>query len=52
MFYIWVYCSFFLGDIGRAFNTYRGDYPYNPSPDTDNITRYESLYVVDRPQNF
>mmetsp|Transcript_57899 Transcript_57899/g.87288 ORF Transcript_57899/g.87288 Transcript_57899/m.87288 type:complete len:99 (-) Transcript_57899:50-346(-) len=52
MIYFWIYLSHYLGDAGHAFNIAEYDHLVNPSLDSDYPTRYESLYMVDKPQKY
>lgn len=50
--YMWVYGSFLLGDIGATFNFSVEETLNNPMPDDDEICRYETLYIKDKPMKF
>jgi hypothetical protein len=50
--YMVFFASFMLGDIGAAFNFSVEDTLANPSPDDDEICRYETLYIKDKPMKF
>ena len=45
--YMIIYGSFYLGDIGAAFNFSLEDQLANPSPDDNEVCRYETLYIRD-----
>ena len=47
--YMIVYATFFLGDIGAMFNFSQEGTLLEPNPDDEEITRYESLYIKDKP---
>jgi len=50
--YMLFYWSFMLGDLGKSFRTGGWDYAFNPTDDGDNPTRYESLYMMTKPQKY
>jgi hypothetical protein len=47
-----IYNTFLLGDVGKAFNLAENSHLARPIGDIDNQTRYESLYLVDKPIKF
>lgn len=50
--YMCFYWSFMLGDLGKSFKTSDWDHLVNPTSDGDNPSRYESLYIVSKPQKY
>lgn len=50
--YCLVYNSILLGDIGKSFNVGEWDHLVKLNSDNDYPTRYESLYLVDKPTKF
>lgn len=50
--YFLIYWTFFLGDVGKYFNIADWDHLINPVSDYDNPIRYESLYVMLKPQKY
>ena len=47
--YFMVYNTFLLGDVGKSFNVGEWNHPIFPNSENDYPTRYESLYLVDKP---
>ena len=47
--YFVLYNTALLGDVGKCFNVGDWDHPIRPASDNDYPTRYESLYLVDKP---
>ncbi|KRX06922.1 hypothetical protein PPERSA_07085 [Pseudocohnilembus persalinus] len=50
--YFIIYNTFLLGDVGKAFNVGDWDHLVRPASDNDYPTRYESMYIVDKPQKW
>ena len=50
--YVTIYASFFLGEQGHIFNVADYDHLMNPSSNDDFPTRYEKLYISERPMKY
>lgn len=50
--YMAIYGSFLLGDVGQVFNISMENNLIEPNPDDDELCRYETLYIRDKPMKY